>query len=272
MQTLIRRCFLMLLLGLGMFSGLAHAQAPGTRSDYQIGPGDALRITVYQSPDLTLDTRVSEAGIISYPLLGTVKLGGLSISQAEKTISDGLVRGNFLKNPQVSIIVTQVRGNQASVLGLVNKPGRFPLETSGMRLTDLLALAGGVAPGGSDIVTLTGTRNGKPLRTEIDLPSLFAAGGGAKDPIIQDGDVIYVDRMPTIYIYGEVQRPGAVRLERGMTLMQALAAGGGVTARGTERGIKINRAGPDGKTKEISPSLNDTLENGDVIYVRQSLF
>lgn len=272
MHTFLIRCFMALAFVLGLQAAPALAQQAPAKSDYQLGAGDVIKITVYQSPDLTLETRVSETGVISYPLLGTVKLGGLTIPQAEKTISDGLLKGNYLKNPQVSILVAQVRGNQASVLGNVNKPGRYPLETAGMRLTDLLALAGGVATTGSDTVTLTGTRNGKPLRTEIDLPSLFAAGGGAKDPLIYDGDVVFVDRMPTVYIYGEVQRPGAVRLERGMTLMQALAAGGGVTARGTERGIRVNRTGADNKTFEVRPAMTDQLQNGDVIYVRQSLF
>ena len=271
MKAFILRCLLVISALVGLQANTALAQAAG-RNDYQLGAGDVIKITVYQSPDLSLETRVSESGVISYPLLGTVKLGGLSVPQAEKTIADGLLRGNYLKSPQVSILVMQVRGNQASVLGNVNRPGRFPLETSGLRLTDLLALAGGVAANGSDVVTLTGVRNGKPLRTEIDLPSLFAAGGGAKDPLIVDGDVVYVDRMPTIYIYGEVQRPGAVRLERNMTVMQALAAGGGVTARGTERGIRINRTDAEGRVKEIQPTMNDQLLNGDVIYVRQSLF
>lgn len=259
-----------------MFMGLqaapAFAQAAPSKSDYVLGAGDVIRITVYQSPDLSLETRVSETGMISYPLLGQVKLGNMSVAQAEKTIADSLLRGNFLKNPQVTILVTQVRGNQVSVLGYVNKPGRYPLETSGMRLSDLLALAGGVAPTGSDFVTVSGNRNGKPMRVEVDVTALFSPGGSAKDLNVQDGDTLFVDRMPQIYIYGEVQKPGAVRLERGMTVIQALAAGGGLTARGTERGLRINRTNAEGKVQELHPAMNDMLQNGDVIYVKQSLF
>jgi polysaccharide export outer membrane protein len=243
-----------------------------TRRDYVIGAGDVVRISVYQSPDLSLEARVSETGTISYPLLGSVKLGGISVAQAEKTIADGLRSGNFLKQPQVSVLLTQVRGNQASVLGMVNRPGRYPIEVTGMRMSELLAQAGGVSQGGSDIVTLSGSRDGQPFRTQIDVAGLFAAGSQGVDPVVLNGDTLYVDRMPTIYIYGEVQRPGPVRLEQGMTVMQALASGGGLTQRGTQRGMKIHRRGADGKLKVIEPRMEDSLQTGDVIYVRESIF
>jgi polysaccharide export outer membrane protein len=84
---------------------------------------------------------------------------------------------------------------------------------------------------------------------------------------------VYVDRMPLVYLYGEVQRPGAMRLERGMTLMQAIAAGGGLTQRGSEKGIKLNRRNAEtNKVQDIEPDAHYKLQDGDVIYVRQSLF
>jgi polysaccharide export outer membrane protein len=165
-----------------------------------------------------------------------------------------------------------VRGSQASVLGQVNRPGRYPLELADMRMTDLLALAGGATGGGADTIVVTGTRNGQPFRTEIDLPSVFAAGGRSKDVTIQNGDVIWIDRQPIVYIYGEVQRPGPLRLEREMTLMQALATGGGLTQRGTEKGIRVHRKGEEGKVEVIVPGMSDRLRDGDVVYVRESLF
>jgi polysaccharide export outer membrane protein len=247
----------------------AHAQAAGP--EYKLGSGDTLRVTVFQNPDLTLETRVTEAGVISYPLLGSVRVGGLTVSQAEQAIADGLRKGNFVKQPQVSIAVLQVRGSQANVLGQVNRPGRYPIEVGKMKLTDMLAMAGGVAPTGGDIVVITGTRNGKSFRTEVDLPSAFSPAAGGQDVLIQNGDEIWVDRAPQVFIYGEVQRPGAIRLERGMTVMQALAAGGGLTQRGTERGIRVHRGTGD-KLQVIQPAMNDRLQNGDVVYVRESLF
>jgi polysaccharide export outer membrane protein len=250
----------------------AAAANANMSTEYRLGSGDVLRISVYQNPDLSLETRVSEAGVVSFPLLGSVRLGGLSVTQAEKAIADGLKNGNFVKNPQVTIVVLQVKGNQASVLGQVNRPGRYPIEVADMRLTDLLANAGGVASTGADMLVLSGTRNGQPYRVEIDLPSVFAQGGRGQDVLIQNGDVLWVERAPTVYIYGEVQRPGPMRLERGLTLMQSLATGGGLTQRGTEKGIRVHRKSADGKVQVIQPGMDEALRDGDVVYVKESLF
>ncbi len=81
-----------------------------------------------------------------------------------------------------------------------------------------------------------------------------------------------VDRQPQVYIYGEVQRPGVLRLERGMTVMQALASGGGLTQRGTHKGLRVHRKTADGRIAVIEPTLDDSVQDGDVVFVRESLF
>jgi polysaccharide export outer membrane protein len=261
---------------------LAHAQAsaakpaivkPADVDQSRIGAGDTIRITVYQSPDLSLETRVNEGGAISYPLLGRVQLGGLTINAAEAHLASELKRRDFVKDPQVIIVVTQVRANQVNVLGQVGRPGRYPLDLVGMRMTEVLALAGGVVAGaGSDTVIVQGQRDGHPFRHEADLPKLFAPGGSADDIVMMPGDTIWVDRAPQIYMYGEIQKPGVMRLERGMTVMQAVAAGGGATPRGTLKGLKVTRRGADGKMQTLEPSMEDTLKDGDVVFIRESLF
>ena len=260
---------------------LAEAQAaakpavakPVDVDQSRIGAGDTIKITVYQSPDLSLETRVNEGGAISYPLLGRVQLAGLTVTAAEQHLAAELKRRDFVKDPQVIIVVTQVRANQVNILGQVGKPGRYPLDLTGMRMTEVLALAGGVVAGvGSDTIVLTGTRDGHPYRHEVDLPRLFGAGGANEDVVVSPGDTIWVDRAAQVYMYGEIQKPGALRLERGMTLMQAVAASGGATPRGTLRGIKITRHGADGKTETVEPSMEDTLKDGDVVFIRESLF
>lgn len=245
---------------------------PAAQSDYPLGTGDAIRIQVFQNPDLTLETRVSENGTITYPLIGTVKLGGLSVSVAEKRIAYSLEQGGFVKQPQVNITVVQIRGNQVSVLGQVNRPGRFPLETANTRLSDMLANAGGATPSGSDIVLVVGIRSGKPFRQEIDIPSIFLADKVQDDILLQGGDSIYVHRAPMFYIYGEAQRPGSFRVERGMTMMQALAQGGGPTARGTEKRLRLHRKAADGSIQALEPQLTDPVLPNDVIYVKESIF
>ncbi len=256
----------------GAAPGAAAVPKAAQMAEYRLGAGDVIRISVYQNPDLTLESRIGEAGTISFPLLGSVQIGGLAVSTAEKLIADGLRNGNFVKQPQVSILVSQVRGNQASVLGQVNRPGRFPLEVVDMRLSDLLATAGGIATTGADTVTLVGTREGRPIRRVLDLPLIFRSANRDDDVIVQNGDVLYVERAPMAYIYGEVQRPGPIRVERGMTVMQALATGGGLTLRGTEKGLRIHRKNADGKTQVLQPAMDDALQDSDVVYVRESLF
>ena len=181
---------------------VADARAP---EEYRLGAGDVLRVAVYQNPDLTLETRVAESGTISFPLLGAVRVGGMGVTAAERLIADGLRAGNFVRQPQVTIAVTQFRAHQASVLGAVQRPGRFALESLDLRLSDLLAMAGGVAPFGADTVVLLGMREGRQTRMEIDLPSLFAGGAARdRDPLIFNGDTVWVDRQQVVYIYGEV--------------------------------------------------------------------
>jgi polysaccharide export outer membrane protein len=253
-------------------SATAGHVAEETRREYVVGAGDVLRISVYLTPDLSLDARVSESGMISYPLLGQVAVGGLSILQVEEAIADGLRNGNFIKQPQVAVLLVQVRGNQASVLGMANRPGRYPIEVNGMLMSELLALAGGIAQGGSEIVTLSGTRDGRRFRQRVDVSALFANGAPSENPIVSGGDTLYIDRQPTVYIYGEVRRPGPIPLIADMTLMQAVASGGGLTLRGTERGLRVHRRDEAGNVQELHPTMSDLLQPGDVVYVRESLF
>ncbi|NHZ96902.1 polysaccharide export protein EpsE [Massilia sp. CCM 8734] len=240
-------------------------------ADLPLGPGDVLKVSVYGSPDLTLETRVSEGGNISYPLIGQVPVAGLSAAAAEKKIASMLEAGNFVKKPQVNVIVTAVQSQQVSVLGQVNRPGRYPIE--GKRsLIDLLAMAGGINGEGGDRLSLIRTRDGKTTREEIDVIEMVRNGQLNKDYVLSGNDVLYVERAPKFYIYGEVQRPGAFRLERSMTVVQALSAGGGLSMRGTERGLVIKRRDADGKIRLIDAKQDDLLQVDDVVFVKESWF
>ena len=244
-----------------------------TPEEYRLGPGDQIRITVYQNPDLSMETRINEAGTISYPLLGSVRLGGLSVTAAETRLASELRDGGFLRNPQVMILVAMVRANQINVLGMVAKPGRYPLDVGGMRFTDVLAMVGGaLGESGSDTAVVMGQRNGQPTRLEIDVPGIFAPGGQAGDVLILPGDTIWVDRAPQVYLQGEINRPGPMRLGRNMTLMHVLASAGGISQRGTLRGLRIVRRNPQGRYETFTPaSMEDSLRDGDVIIVPESL-
>ncbi|HEX7052814.1 MAG TPA: polysaccharide export protein EpsE [Burkholderiales bacterium] len=236
------------------FSAAAAAQAQ------KLGPGDAVRVTVFGQPDLTTEARVSDKGTIDMPLLGSVKLAGLAPSEAANAIERALKKGQFLKNPQVTLALTAVRSRQVSVLGLVTRPGRYPLEEAHVALPDIIAAAGGIAAGGKQTVTVI--RDGV-TREVSALDRRFELKGG---------DTVYVDRAPVFYIYGEVARSGAYPVTPHMTVMQAISVGGGITPRGSERRVKLRRTGPDGKVIERDARLQDIVKADDVIYVKESIF
>jgi polysaccharide export outer membrane protein len=226
----------------------------------KLGPGDAVHVTVFQQPDLATDARINDKGAIAMPLVGQVKISGQTTTDAAATIADALKQGQFLKAPQVAVALTTVRSRQVSMLGLIVRPGRYPLEEAHIKLPDLVAAAGGIAAGGSEEVTVI--REGKSEKVSAL----------SKDFELKGGDTVYVDRAPVFYIYGEVIHSGAYPVKAGMTVMQAISIGGGITPRGSENRIKLRRVAPDGKTREYSASLVDTIKADDVIFVKESLF
>jgi polysaccharide export outer membrane protein len=226
----------------------------------KLGVGDAVRVTVFQQPDLTTEARITERGTIAMPLIGEAKVTGMTAAEAAAKIAAELKSGKYLKNPQVSIVRTTLRSQQVSVLGMVARPGRYALDDTSSRLADVVAAAGGLTPEGSSSVTVI--RGAQ--RHQVNLLG--------KSFELQGGDTIHVDRAPVFYIYGEVTRAGAYRFEPGLTVMQAISLGGGITPRGSDRRLKLRRAGPDGKIVETDVALRDAVKADDVIYVKESLF
>ncbi|HEV2227949.1 MAG TPA: polysaccharide export protein EpsE [Steroidobacteraceae bacterium] len=237
-----------------------------------LGNGDSVKVTVFQNPDLATEARISERGSITFPLIGEVVISGLTPDGAAARIADRLVRGKFVINPQVSLTVQQVRSRQVSVLGEVGKPGRYPLDDVSNSLTDVLARAGGISGEGDDSVVVVRTQNGKETRTAIDVPEMYRTGDMSHDMRLENGDVVYVKRAPQFYLYGEVQRAGAYRLQPQMTVMQAISVGGGVTPRGTLRGLQVQRRTADGQVRTVGVRPTDAVHADDVIVVRERLF
>lgn len=158
-----------------------------------------------------------------------------------------------------------------SVLGSVRNQGRYPIE--GKRsLTDILAMAGGILPEGGDLVTLIRSDGNKFAKEVIDVIEMVRSGDLTRNLNVRSDDLIYVERALRFYIYGEVQRPGTYRLERNMTVIQALSVGGGLTQRGTERGLRIQRRDVDGNLQMLTVKSSDFVEPDDVIYIKESLF
>ena len=129
-----------------------------------------------------------------------------------------------------------------------------------MKLPDLIAAAGGIAAGGAEDVTVM--RDGKSQ----------TVNALAKEFELKNGDTVVVERLPVFYIYGEVIHAGAYPVKAGMTVMQAISVGGGITPRGSENRIKVRRAEADGKTREYDAKLVDVVRPDDVIFVKEALF
>ena len=250
-----------------LLAALSFGAAAET-GDYVLGAGDLVRIGVFGYPDMTADVRVDEAGSIRYALVGTLPVAGRSTREVETAIAQRLSSGGFIREPQVSVLITEYLSRKVAVMGEVTRPGQYSL-TQRSKVLDLLAEAGGVITGvAADAATLLRADGSK---VDVDLFELFR-GNPASNVAIEPGDTLLVPRAPQFYIYGEVQRPGTYRLERRMTVSQAISAGGGLTPRGTERRATVKRRGADGAETAVAVRGSDVLGPDDVLLIKESLF
>ena len=240
-------------------------------ADYQIGPDDVLQIKVYGYDDLDNESKVSESGRITFPLIGEITVGGLTTFDAEKKIAAALVGGNFIRNPQVTVSVLEYQGQLVSVLGQVNKPGRYPLK-SASTLVDLIAMAGGINENGDERVIVTSRIDGKFSKREVNLREALEFADQSPPLTVAKGDVVYIPKAPVFYIYGEVQKPGAYRLEPKVSVAQAISLGGGLTPRGSLRGIDIERRNADGNHETLDAELTDPVKKDDIVVVDERWF
>jgi polysaccharide biosynthesis/export protein len=266
MKELFRKGLQVLAVLLPLIGATVGASMP---SDYPIGAGDLVRISVFNHQELGADVRVSQAGTITFPLIGELKAAGLSPHELEKIVAHGLADGGFVPHPQVSVLVTDYQSQRFSVLGQVSRPGQYPLMTEVTVINALAAAGGALNLVAADEATLL-RRDG--TRVPIDLISLFQ-GDPRQNTTLGAGDTLYVPRAAQFYIYGAVQRPGSYRLERGMTVAQAISTGGGLTPRGSEHRVAVlRRAYPGGKQQQVSVDGEDLVQPDDVLRIKESLF
>lgn len=268
-----------LLIAMVIMGCLLVAGGAGATDTSLLGAGDVVRITVYGQPDMTTVVRIAETNNISFPLIGDVVIGGLSAAVAENKIARLLSSKGFVKNAQVNIFVEQrlqTLNNTVTILGKVARPGKYPLQSAtaeGVQtLIDLIASAGGATESAASHVFLVKMQGDVPEKIRVDLIGILGEGSFKQsNHRLEGGDIVFVPEMDVFYIYGQVQRPGRYRLERGMTVMQALSVGGGITERGSEKGIQIKRR-VEGAMTTLDVKPVDELLKDDVIYVKESLF
>jgi polysaccharide biosynthesis/export protein len=252
---------------------------------YVVGPNDTLAITVYEQPQLSGKFMVQPDGTFAFPLLGRVKVGGLSVQAIENDMRERLARG-YLKNPQVSVTVDQYRSQQIFIIGEVRQPGSLQF-TGTMTMVEALARVGSMTDNaGTEALIVRQAPGAQPLDAaalkraqeakddgnviRVNLQTL-QTGILAENVTLRGGDTIFVPRAESVFISGHVGTPGAYGVRKGMTVRQALALAGGVTDRGSTRRVQIVRK-VDGKERTIDVDLQQEVQPGDTIVVRERFF
>ena len=261
-----RPFFIMLVLSLCVIN-CAFAQ------DYIVGEGDVVKIAVFNNDDLTTIARVSGEGIVKFPLIGQIQVGGLTISQITDKISLLLADG-YVVNPQVSVFVQEYRSRKAFIMGEVNKPGYHVLIGT-TTLLELLSVAGGVTRDAADKLTIKRKSNAsgnEEIIITVDLKSLLEKGDTSQDVPIMDGDSIYIPKTGVFYVTGEIVRPGAYKFEEGLTVIKAVTLAGGFSGIASKGKVKIMRK-INGKEEVIEKvKMDDLVLSDDVIVVPESFF
>jgi polysaccharide export outer membrane protein len=266
----------------------APAAAPSVSppaTEYQIGPEDILKVTVYGHEDLTQTVVVQSDGTFVFPLIGRIKGGDLSPKELERKITVLLSQG-FIRNPQVTVLVQEYRSKTIFVVGEIMRPGTYPLSGS-RTLVEALAKAGPTtANAGAEVVIVRpqGEVQGPVLPNQVGEGSASAmaevirvnmrdiqAGDLTKNVLLRPNDTVFIPQAPKVFVSGEVRNPGAYPFAPGTTVRQAISLAGGLTEDGSSGRIRVVRT-VDGKSRELKIKLEDSVQPGDTIVVKSKLF
>lgn len=257
----MRRLFLFLAALVAVGASPVAAQA--TRG-YVLGADDAIVVSVYGQPDAGTTQRIKADGTIVVPLIGKVEAAGETVLSLANTIEKKFVAGGFFKAPVVNVEIGSYVSRTVNVAGKIAQPGVYPLDRS-YRALEVLLKAGWVKDAGANYVYLR-RADGKEQRLETEA---LVRGSADKDPVLAPGDTLYVPDADMFYVYGQINRPGTFPVLPGMTVRQALAIAGGVTASGSDRKVGLYR--PGAKDKE-EVELDQLIQKNDVIVIKERLF
>jgi polysaccharide export outer membrane protein len=212
--------------------------------EYKIGPKDLLEIKVFELPELNQTVRVSEDGTITIPLIGQVKIEGLTKDELEQRIS-GLLEEKYLKNARVAVFIKEYQSKLVAVIGAVEKPGMYEL-VGRLTLLQMVSKAGGFKENASDeIFVLREGENGNTAKIAIDLEDLIVNGNQKLNIPLQPNDVVNVpvDKLINVYVLGAVRNPGRmeVKMSKKITVLQAIAQAGGLADGARKSGIRLKR-------------------------------
>lgn len=248
-------------------------------SEYRIGRDDLVDVSVFDVPDLASSGRISASGFLSLPLIGVVEAAGKTPHELEMTIEDAL-KSKYLKDPHVTVLIREYASQPVSIVGAVKMPGTYQIKGQ-KYLFDMLAQAQGLDQNAGKTIQVIRRHGDSAEDTEtiiVSAEDLFQNGKTEFNIPIQAGDTINVLRAASIFIVGEVTRPGEFPLTQGknFTAGMAVALGGGFTREAKKNECKIVRVRADGTKEEIPVNLakiydsssNDVpLEANDILFV-----
>lgn len=245
--------------------------------EYVVGEGDLLKITVYDQPDLATTVRIGGDGKITFPLIGEMFVAGMTTIEVEKKISR-LLEDGYIKKPYVSVFVAEYKSKKVTALGEFTKPGLVELRGDST-LLEVISSASGITANAGDTIYIqrkilkdSNPSEGKSeITITVDLKKLLEEGNAAANLSVQDGDSIYIPRAAFVYVTGEVSKPGAYKLEKGMTVLKAITIAGGFTEKAAKSRVKIIRK-VDNEEITIKANHNDPAMPEDIILVPESFF
>lgn len=249
--------------GLVLLGSGAAMAADTADTGYVLGADDSVQVIVYGQTEFNITTRIKSDGTIVMPLIGIVKASGLTSIGLAKAVTDKLTSSGFLKDPIVNVEIGAYVSKTVNVAGKVSQPGVYPLDRP-YRALEVLLKAGWLRENGAAYVYLR--RAGSP-EIRLDADGLVR-GDAEKDPLMHPGDTLYVPVADQFFLTGQVNHPGALPILPGMTIRQALALAGGVTATGSGNKVGLIR----GNAKEIEVDLTQVVQKNDVIVVKERLF
>jgi polysaccharide export outer membrane protein len=230
---------------------------------YILGPQDVIQVDALGRTDFSTKARIGADGTLQLPFLGAFPAADRTVVQLRDEIAAALQKGGFFAKPIIQVEVISFASRYVTVLGAVGAPGLIPVERP-YRLSEILARVGGVRADGADYVVL---RSPKGPERNLAVKAL-ATGDETTDPYVQPGDKIFIPTAEVFYVKGQVKAPGSYPITANMTLVMALARGGGITDLGSDSHIKIVR-----KNVTITPKdLNVKIEPNDVIDVGEGFF
>ena len=286
MMIPIARSIYFLLISVYIISSLpTFLHAKELAEDYRIGAEDVIQITVYDQPDLSISVKVSPDGYIPFPLLGRIKAEGFTGRELEKEVEDKLL-ADYLKNPQVSILIKEYRSRKVYVLGGVASPGIYEL-TGTISLLEALSRAGGLNNNAARHAVISRSQKQynetgaveEPLK--VDLKRLLDEGDTSLNVSIHDGDVIQIPSANSYFVFGEVKSPGLYSIDKDLTILQAITKAGGFTKIAAPSRTKVIR-GKNGTEETIKVDISDIIKGDkekniyikadDIVVIPESFF